>query len=162
VGIIEQIAKRRTYLDVNIFIYALEAHPQYLKIVSELFAAIDHGDVRAVTSELSLGEALVKPFMDQRPDLQAAYAQAIASTSSLEVAPISRDVLIRAALIRAEHRTRLPDAIHLATAQLSACGAFVTNDSHIPAVSGLEILQLSDLSAREVDPVSFTQSERAR
>ena len=51
-GIIDKIAGRRTYLDVNVFIYALEAHPGYLRLVTEIFQAIDHGQISAVTSEL--------------------------------------------------------------------------------------------------------------
>ena len=52
--ITEKIDRRRTYVDVNVFIYAVEAHSQYLVPVSELFDGIDRGDVLAVTSELSL------------------------------------------------------------------------------------------------------------
>ena len=65
-GILDRIAGRRTYLDVNLFIYALEGHPQYLSVVTDLFDAIDRGSLQAVTSELSLAEALVKPRADGR------------------------------------------------------------------------------------------------
>lgn len=143
-GIVERIAERLTYLDVNVFIYALEGHPQYLAVVSELFAAIDRGTVRAVTSELSLAEALVKPFMDRREDLQAVYMKAIAPAPFLEVLPVSRDVLIEAARTRSNHGVRLPDSIHLATARQGGCGVFLTNDLNIPA-AGIEIIRLSDL-----------------
>jgi predicted nucleic acid-binding protein len=148
-GILTRIAGRRTYLDVNVFIYALEAHPTYLAVVSELFAAIDGGKVYAVTSELSLAESLVKPYTDGRADLQAVYTNAIAPAPFLDVVQVSREILINAARIPATRGIRLPDAIHLATAGLSQCGVFLTNDRGIPSSDGLEVLRLADFIANE-------------
>ena len=145
-GILEKIAGRRTYLDVNVFIYALEGHPQYLSVVQELFGAIDRGDIRAVTSELSLAEALVKPLAEGRTDLQDLYARAIAPAPFLDVVPVTREVLIEAARIRARDSARLPDAIHLATAIQSRCQIVLTNDTRIRAAASLELVQLSQFT----------------
>ena len=112
------------------------------------FTAIDRGDVRAVTSELSLAEALVKPFQDRRADLQAVYIKAISAAPFSEVRPVSRQVLIEAARIRAGQKVNLPDAIHLATAQMAGCGVFLTNDFGLGSFAGLEILRLADLAAQ--------------
>ncbi len=54
----------RVYLDTNIFIYALEGYPTFRAVLTTLFAALDRGDLVAVTSELTLAEALVKPLLD--------------------------------------------------------------------------------------------------
>jgi predicted nucleic acid-binding protein len=147
VGIVEKIAGRRAYLDVNVFIYALEAHPQYLRLVTERFEAIDRGQFMAVTSELSLAEALVKPCMDKREDLQAVYKSAIASTPYLDVPSISKEILVTSAGIRAETGLRLPDAIHMATARLTDCRVFLTNDLGVRAVEGVEIVRLAEFLA---------------
>ena len=63
-GLMQRIAGNRVYLDTNLFIYALEGFPEYADRISELFAAVDRGVLSAVTSELTLAESLVKPFMD--------------------------------------------------------------------------------------------------
>lgn len=73
------------YLDTNIWIYALEGYPALVQPLTELFTAIDQGDISAVTSELTLAEVLVKPFMDGSLERQAAYRQVIRSTSTLQV-----------------------------------------------------------------------------
>jgi len=61
------------------------------------------------------------------------------------MAPVSRDVLIAAARLRAETGLKLPDAIHAATAQFTGCDQFLTNDTHVPALPVLVIRRLSEL-----------------
>jgi len=53
-GIMDTFRGERIYLDTNIFIYALEAYPEYVSALTSLFVAIDEGKIKAVTSELTL------------------------------------------------------------------------------------------------------------
>ena len=71
-GIMDVIKGERIYLDTNIFIYALEAYPEFVSALTSLFVAIDEGKLRAVTSELTLAEVLIKPMMDNNEDLKKA------------------------------------------------------------------------------------------
>ena len=116
----------RVYLDTNIFIYTLEGYPTFRAVLTTLFAALDQGGLVAVTSELTLAEALVKPLLDHHAERQAAYFQVLQPSTSLHMAPVSREVLIAAARLRAETGLKLPDAIHVATAQLTGCDQFLT------------------------------------
>jgi predicted nucleic acid-binding protein len=135
----------RIYLDTNIFIYALEGYPTFRAVLTTLFDALDRGKLVAVTSELTLAEALVKPLLDRHAERQAAYLQVLQPSTSLHMAPVSRDVLLAAARLRAETGLKLPDAIHAATAQFTGCDQFLTNDARVPALPGLVIRRLSDL-----------------
>lgn len=135
----------RVYLDTNIFIYALEGYPVFRTVLTTLFEALDRGELTAVTSELTLAEVLVKPLLDRHSERQAAYLQALQPSTSLQVIPVSREVLIAAARLRVDTHLKLPDAIHAATAQLTGCDQFLTNDARIPALPGLVIRRLSDL-----------------
>ena len=72
----------RLYLDTNIFVYALEGYPVFRPILTSLFAAIDRGDIQAVTSELTLAEVLVKPLLDRSREREAAYLQALRPSTS--------------------------------------------------------------------------------
>jgi predicted nucleic acid-binding protein len=135
----------RIYLDTNIFIYALEGYPVFRAVLTTLFDALDRGELMAVTSELTLAEVLVKPLLDHHAERKAAYLQALQPSTSLQIISVSREVLIAAARLRADANLKLPDAIHLATAQLTGCGEFLTNDAHFPTLPGLVIRQLSEL-----------------
>jgi predicted nucleic acid-binding protein len=81
-GILSAITGSFVYLDANIFIYALEAFPEYASELTVLFEAIDRGQFQAVTSELTLAETLVKPLMDGDVAKQVVYEQAVQSAGS--------------------------------------------------------------------------------
>ena len=129
--ILSRIAARKVYCDVNIFIYALEGFPEIEAALKALFKGIDTGTIDAVTSELALAEALIKPFENRNVQHQAIYDAAIRNRKGLEVVPVSRNVLIEAARLRGTSGLKLPDAIHVATALQSGCAVFLTNDDRI-------------------------------
>ncbi|MBD2774472.1 PIN domain-containing protein [Iningainema tapete] len=133
---------------LNIFIYAIEGYPDFVDELNELFDRVDVGILKAFTSELTLAEVLVKPLMNCNLQLQAAYQQSLQSTEVLEVVPVNRDVLIEAARLRTITNLRLPDAIHAATAFLSGCETFLTNDRRFAALPPtIKVVLLSDLIA---------------
>jgi predicted nucleic acid-binding protein len=82
--------------------------------------------------------------MDGNLEIQTAYQQALQSSEGLEVVPVSREVLIEAARLRSVANFRLPDAIHGATAILTGCETFLTNDRRLAAMSGVEAVLSSE------------------
>jgi predicted nucleic acid-binding protein len=145
VGSITDAVRPPVYLDTNVFVYALEGFERFESTLRELFTEIQDGRIKAVTSELTLAEVLVKPLADNKPDVCAAYAAALQDSDGLEMAPITRDVLTEAAGIRAKSGIRLPDAIHVATAILNGCQTFLTNDRNIKEIPNLKVVYLSDI-----------------
>ncbi len=143
--ILKLIQGKKVYLDTNIWIYALEGYPAFNSLLTALFKAIDEGHILAVSSELTLAEGLVKPFMDNNLSHQQAYQQALQSTNNLTVVPISYQILVESAKLRAETNLKLPDAIHVVTALLTNCDIFLTNDKRIQSVRTLKVLQISQL-----------------
>jgi predicted nucleic acid-binding protein len=144
-GLLKSLQGDRIYLDVNIWIYALEGYPDFNSDLTALFQAIDQGTLTAVTSELALAEALVKPIQDQDQAVQHLYQQAIADRPNVEVIAIDRTTLITAAQLRATTKLKLPDAIHAATALQAQCSTFLTNDRGFRNVPQLTVLLLSEL-----------------
>jgi predicted nucleic acid-binding protein len=144
-GLIDAIQGGPVYLDSNVFIYALEGYPEYASVLGPLFEALDSGRVHAVTSELTLAEVLVKPMMMGNQALQSTYQEAVRPSPSLTVLPVSRDVLVAAARIRAEsHALRLADAIHASSARLGQANTLLTNDLRLKGLPGIVVLLLSD------------------
>jgi predicted nucleic acid-binding protein len=147
VGILESIEGNLVYLDVNIWIYALEGYPDFLEEMTLLFQAIDQGRLKAVTSEISLAEALVKPMQLQNESLQQAYCRAISNRQNMAVIPVEREILIWAARLRSTSKLKLPDAIHGATALKTGCTSFLTNDRAFKSLTDLHTIVLSDVAS---------------
>jgi predicted nucleic acid-binding protein len=144
-GLLSALNGDRIYLDVNIWIYALEGYPAFVQDLTQLFQAIDRGTLTAFTSELSLAEALVKPLQTQNIPQQEIYKQAIANRQNVSVIPVQREILIEAAQLRATTKLKLPDAVHFATALQTSCQTFLTNDRGFQGIPGISVVLLSSV-----------------
>jgi len=147
-GIEQYLRGGSVYLDTNIFIYAVEDFPEYAVLVRKIFEIIDQGSVKAFTSELTLAEVLVKPFMVENDTLISLYKDFIQDSPVLSVQPVTRQTFLNAARIRAQSTSRisLADAIHLASANIVQCHSFLTNDRRLlrQKLDNLEIILLEN------------------
>lgn len=144
---VASLAGRHAYLDSNVFIYALNAFTPLLAVLTKLFAIIDSGSLQAATSELTLAELLVKPIRDGDLLMQQTCQSMLLNNPRLTVLEVTRQILIESARHRATTGLKLPDALHLATAEYAKCDVFLTNDARFRTpTSSLEVLLLSDLT----------------
>ncbi|MBA3257190.1 MAG: type II toxin-antitoxin system VapC family toxin [Pyrinomonadaceae bacterium] len=139
----------RVYLDTNIIIYAVEGYEPHADRIKSVLRAMTEGEIKAVTSDLTLAEVLVKPKRDANTNLEEAYRHFLQPTDSLRNSVITREILEAAAGIRATSVLKLPDAIHFASAINQNCDSFLTNDERFESVSGLKVVVLSKLSVVE-------------
>jgi predicted nucleic acid-binding protein len=134
-------------LDSAVFIYFIERDPRYLAIVKPVFAAIDEGRLKGVTSSLSLLETLVAPLRFGNDVMMAhQYERFLTRSRGLLIVPIDFALLRAAAALRAVYRLKTPDAIQAASALTGGCSALITNDHRIPSLPGLRVLQLENYS----------------
>lgn len=132
------------YLDAQIVIYSVETHADYWSLLEPVWQAARSGRIELVSSELTLLETLVGPLRSGDTVLQTAYEQLFQSLE-LRLLTITPTVLREAARYRAAAPTlRTPDALHAATAVISGCVLFLTNDSHFRRVPGLPLSILRD------------------
>ncbi len=64
---------RQLAIDTAPIIYFIQQHPRYDNVVTDIFRRIDQGDLKAVTSVITLTEVLVHPIQAGRSDLHQAY-----------------------------------------------------------------------------------------
>jgi predicted nucleic acid-binding protein len=136
----------KVYLDANIVIYAIEGFADLADQIQALLQALDDAEISAVTSELTLAEVLVKPIKDQNLAAQQAYRTFLTSTPVLRVVSISRIILEEAAYLRATTSLKLPDALHLATSNLSGCDSFLSNDDLFKSIGAGNVKLLSEIN----------------
>lgn len=85
-----------------------------------------------VQSNLVLMECLVVPMRNADSSLELQYR---ATLAAFQAADLTRAVFERAARLRARHRLKTPDAIHLAAALEHGCDEFWTNDRRLAAAA---------------------------
>ncbi len=112
----------RIYLDSNVFIAIVERNSTETTELARVLQLVEQGRGVAFTSELTLAKVLVIPYAEKDEALARTYLDLIASTDVMRVPAVDREILIRAAQLRSQRKSlRLPDAIHLATAELADC-----------------------------------------
>lgn len=125
-------------------IYLIEQNPTYVAVVRQLFELVGAGTLTAVTSHITLLEVLVLPLQQGRSDLVRQYRDILVGSSSLALRPVDRSTAEKGAEIRALYDFRIPDAIQLATAELSGAQVFITNDRRLRAFREVEVLLLDE------------------
>lgn len=134
-------------LDTSVWIYHFEGSAEYGQAADSVLEAVAQGRTGAVASELVLLELLVAPLKKGSQDVADEIELALLHFPYLQLTPVTRAVLVRAADIRARYGLRTPDAIMLATAVESGATLAVTNDSAWRKVDEIEVLLLRDLKA---------------
>lgn len=100
------------YLDVNVLVYTVASHHRYRPALEPLLQQAQNSLIQLITSHLSVLECLILPIRASNHALVEAYRQALMA-SDLVLVPISVEVLMEAAFLRAKHLSlRTPDAIH--------------------------------------------------
>ena len=139
---------RLVALDTSVWIYHFEGSADYGQVADSVLEAIAQGHIEAVASELVLLELLVAPLKKGAPDVADEIELALLHFPHLQLAPVTRTVLTRAAEIRARHGLRTPDAIMLATAVECGATLAVTNDKAWRKVEEIEVLLLQELKTQ--------------
>jgi len=130
---------RKVYLDTCCVIYLLEDVPVFSQQIRKYMAV--NMDAILCVSPLVRLEALVKPTSDGNIALIADYEIFLAEQQWLAVGDVEFD---RALSLRASHRIKTPDALHLATAMQHDCVEFWTNDERLRQVAAGMVVNIFD------------------
>lgn len=88
---------------------------------------------------------MVKPLQAGAADHLAAYHAMFQGTAYLRFMPVSRSLLLDAARLRAKMPLKLPDALHVATAEHAGCTTLVTNDRAFRKATDMHVVVLADV-----------------
>jgi predicted nucleic acid-binding protein len=132
-------------IDTSIWIYHFEQHPELGAAANKIIESLEEGEYRGVASELTLLELTVRPLQLGRQDAADDYEVLLDYFPNFELEPISREILLEAAALRARQRLRTPDAIQIATGLRTGATLAVTNDEGWRDFPLMETMILTDL-----------------
>jgi predicted nucleic acid-binding protein len=136
---------KRILIDTSVWIYHFEQHPRLASPAGQVIESLEAGKFRGIASELTLLELTVRPLQLGRQDVADDYEVLLDYFPNLELQPITREILMEAAGLRARHRLRTPDAIQIATGARHGATLAVTNDEAWRNLPLIETVILSDL-----------------
>ncbi len=143
---IEQLAKENVDLDSNVFIYAIEKQPEFGPAAHRVLDALRQRPSKATTSELTLAEVLVVPMRIGNPKFIQHFLDFFTLSGLVHLLPLSTDILVEMARLRAFNALKLPDAVHIASAHAAGCTIIVSQDRRLISSKSLKATLLSDLA----------------
>ncbi len=131
------------YADTNIFIYALGRHTVWGERCAALLQAAAQRELQLIAGELVLAELLVGPLREQNPQETAAVRRLMEHSGLVRLVAHPKPSLELAASLRASHRLKIVDAIHVAAAIHHRADSLLTHDRGIGSLPGIAVIGLS-------------------
>ncbi|MEA3485974.1 MAG: PIN domain-containing protein [Candidatus Aerophobetes bacterium] len=94
-------------IDTMAFIYHFEKNENYQPFTTALFSSIESGDIKAVTSMITLLEVLVKPKKEKNNHLVEKYKFLLGTFPNLKMLPLDAKTADVASGLRAEYNSEL-------------------------------------------------------
>lgn len=126
-------------IDTSVWIYALEEHPKFASLATEVLARIESGKLMACFSAIGMIELLTGPKLLGEKEIAVKYRQLLASFPNLQIVGLNENIVDIASSLRAKYGVRTPDAIHLATAIDFGATSFTTNDKTLVKVREIKV-----------------------
>lgn len=136
----------KLYLDTAPFIYFLEKSSLYFDQIRNFFIECKNRNIPLFTSAITIEEYCVFPLSQKNK--QAVFNfDTFLNGMNVDVVPADKSIAMKAAEIRAKYKGfKALDAVHLATAILNECTAFITNDKQLSQIQEIPVFTMNNLS----------------
>lgn len=136
---------KKVFLDTSPFIYYLENNPQYHKRVKEFLAHCYAAEKELITSVITVAEYCVYPYRTDHDELIQKFYLFL-EDMDIDIVSIDKELAQKAAEIRAEYKGfKAMDALQLATACMTGCDVFLTNDRQLKQFTELNCMLVEEL-----------------
>jgi len=132
-------------MDTMVFIYHFEENQIYSPLTFSIFESLEKGNIKGITSTLTLLEILVKPKKENNLLLTDRYKLLFETFPNLQVSPLNEYIADIASSLRAHYDINTPDAIQVATSLEQKADIFITNDATLKKISEIKVLLLSEM-----------------
>ncbi len=134
---------KKIFLDTSPIVYYLENNVVYHPKMKKFWKEYEECDY--ITSAVTVTEYLTYPYQQKNLKMINAF-YAFVDGMDIEIKSIDRAIAERAAQIRAEYKFfKTMDSLQLATAYLSGCDLFLTNDKQLRQFREIRCITVEEL-----------------
>lgn len=138
----------KVFLDTAPFIYFIEKdsnNPQYFDNMKQFFEEGYRENKEFLTSVITMAEYFVFPYRNQKMSYIDSFHRLV-DTLDMEIAEVDQEIAKKAAQIRAQYKNfKAMDALQLATACVTGCDLFLTNDKQLKQFTEIKCVTVDDL-----------------
>lgn len=137
------IESKKIFIDTAPIIYYLQSSELYYDSMKEFWKTYDECDY--VTSTITITEYLTYPYKQRDTQLVSSF-YAFLNDMDIQVRSIDERIAEKAAKIRAEYKHfKTMDALQLATACITNCDMFLTNDKQLRQFKEIRCVTVDEL-----------------
>ena len=138
----------KVFLDTAPFIYFIEKdsnNPQYFNNMKQFFEEGYRENKEFLTSVITMAEYFVFPYRNQKMSYIDSFHRLV-DTLDMEIAEVDQEIAKKAAQIRAQYKNfKAMDALQVATACVTGCDLFLTNDKQLKQFAEIKCVTVDDL-----------------
>lgn len=136
---------KRVFIDTAPMIYFLENSSLYMEAMGYFFEKCMKEHIQMVTSALTIEEYLVSPYSDGKVEYVNNFKRFI-EYMNIEVVDIDPVIAEKGAKIRGRYKSfKAMDALQIATAIVSGCDMFFTNDKQLKQEKEIPCMTMEDI-----------------
>lgn len=136
---------KRVFIDTAPIIYYLENSLLYKDNIKKFFAKCIENNVQIVTSAITVEEYLVFPYTSGQMELVDNFKEFI-EFMNVDIIQIDNKIAEQGAKIRSRYKNfKAMDALQIASAIVSECDMFFTNDKQLRHETELPCITMEDL-----------------
>ena len=137
------IESKKIFIDTAPIIYYLQSSELYYDSMKEFWKKYDECDY--VTSTITITEYLTYPYKQRDTQLVSSF-YAFLNDMDIQIRSIDERIAEKAAKIRAEYKHfKTMDALQLATACITNCDLFLTNDKQLRQFKEIRCVTVDEL-----------------
>lgn len=137
------IESKKIFIDTAPIIYYLQSSELYYDSMKEFWKKYDECDY--ITSTITITEYLTFPYKQRDTQLVSSF-YAFLNDMDIQVRSIDERIAEKAAKIRAEYKHfKTMDALQLATACITNCDLFLTNDKQLRQFKEIRCVTVDEL-----------------
>ena len=138
----------KVFLDTAPLIYFIEKdsnNPQYFDNMKQFFEEGYRENKEFLTSVITMAEYFVFPYRNQKMSYIDSFHRLV-DTLDMEITEVDQEIAKKAAQIRAQYKNfKAMDALQLATACVTGCDLFLTNDKQLKQFAEIKCVTVDDL-----------------
>lgn len=139
---------KKVFVDTAPFIYFIEKdinNPQYYDRVKKFFQYGYENNRKFVSSVITLEEYYVFPYRSKK-DILIEIFNRLVTTMDIDILEVDQQIAKKAAQIRAQYKGfKAMDALQLASAYISGCDLFLTNDKQLRQYEEIRCITIDEL-----------------
>lgn len=134
----------KRFIDTAPLIYFIEGHPIFAEKVAQLISSSIMGGHPMVTSTITILEFSVKPERENKQDVIKKFNEML-SKLDIQIENIDQIIATEAYKLRARYSfLKGMDAIQIATALVTDCKEFITNDIKLKKVKDIKVIIIGE------------------